>query len=136
MPIDKEQVLTIGEIRKTVPHELNEAYTQAIEAIQHETNHIEKNRVYLNYCGGLSRNSDNEFNQRYRTLNVLNVFELMYNTLVYTLQKDCGFHCEKIIVMGHIFLLLNCTDENLMRAAQKYGLKKEVLYSQIDIMLN
>jgi hypothetical protein len=60
----------------------------------------------------------------------------MYNTLVYILQKECGFVCEKIIVIDKIFLLLNFSDENLMRAAQKYGMKKEVLYSQIDIMLN
>ena len=93
--------------------------------------------MYLNYCGGLLRRAgDSEFNQHYSTRNLLNVFELMYNALVYTLQKDCGFQCEKIIVMDHIFLLLSCPNENLMRAAQKYGLKKEVLYSQIDIMLN
>lgn len=128
--------MTIGELRKTVPHELNEAYNQAIEAIQSESSTIEGNRILLKYCGALQRTSDNEFDQRYAALNVLTVFEMMYNALVYTLQKDCGFHCEKIIVMDHIFLLLNCSDENLMRAAQKYGLKKEVLYSQIDIALN
>lgn len=32
--IAKDEVLTIGEMRKAVPHELNEAYNRAIDAIQ------------------------------------------------------------------------------------------------------
>lgn len=65
----------------------------------------------------------------YTGTGVKDLFTVNLNIVIYTLQKECGFNVEKYIINDKVFLLLNCQQENLRRAAVLHHIKKEVVYS-------
>lgn len=73
-------------------------------------------------------------------------FSLTYNTLIYVLQKDCGFATTSYFVEepvegqsqgdAFIYILLTQNTESLLKSADKYKIKKQIDYGQIDLFLN
>lgn len=83
----EQEAITIGEIRKSVPPELAVAYENAIKEILRTTNQTTPGRYLLRYNGGLRKNPPEEAKEYYAVRNKHSVFELVYNSLIFTLQK-------------------------------------------------
>lgn len=66
----------------------------------------------------------------------------MYNTILYMLQRICGFRVKAFILYDkhvterHIYLFLSLSTKNLLRVANRYRIKKEVQYTHFDFYLN
>jgi hypothetical protein len=73
-------------------------------------------------------------------------FTLNYNTLIYALQKKCGFQTTSYFVeeknvedeqlSTYIYILLTQDTSHLLKSADKYKIKKEIDYAQIDLFMN
>lgn len=79
----------------------------------------------------------------------MDCFTLNYNTLIYVLQKKCGFQTVSYFVeekntsseendnkKAFIYILLSQTTENILKSADHFRIKKEIDYSQIDLFMN
>lgn len=64
-------------------------------------------------------------------IGLLDSFSLLYNTILYMLQRICGFRVKAFILYDkqvterHIYLFLSLSTKNLLRVANRYRIKKE-----------
>jgi hypothetical protein len=75
-------------------------------------------------------------------IGLLDSFSLMYNTILYMLQRICGFRVkafilyDKEVTKRQIYLFLSMGTKNLLRVANRHRIKKEVEYTHFDFFLN
>jgi hypothetical protein len=78
----------------------------------------------------------------HRREKVLDLFTIQLNTIIYILQRICGFRLRTFLLESHshnksfVLIFLTLSEDNLTKVADRYRIKKEVYSSYLDFYVN